>query len=74
MISDEQALPAVSKEKRSSESGKVVAMLAAALNSADQVLRDLNSVHSRKTAISSTDRTSPRVHAKTHRLNGHSKK
>jgi len=75
-MSREQVLPTVNKEKRSSkssESGKVVAMLAAALDSADQVLRDFNSVHSRKPNASPTDSTSSRVHAQAHRLNGHSK-
>ncbi len=76
-MSREQAVPVLGKQKRSSkggESGRVVAMLAAALSSADEVLRDFNSVHSRKTNALATDSTSSRVHTQTHRLNGHSKK
>jgi hypothetical protein len=63
-MSGEQALHATNKKKRSRRSGensKIPAMLAVALSSADQVLRDLNSAHSWKRDRSPTNGTSAGV-------------
>lgn len=47
------------------EQRKVPEMLAAALSSADQVVRDLNSAHSKKTATSGAGAAGSGVHAQT---------
>jgi hypothetical protein len=60
--------------KVSNKSNTVPAMLAAALSSADRVLRDLNLAHSKKNGTSSTDSASSRVHAKAKALHVRSQK